>query len=237
MAHIWSLTKKELRTYFHSPIAYVVIVVFLVVSGWLFFRAFFLEGQVSLRGYFLLLPWLFLFFVPAITMRLFAEEKKLKTLEMLLTWPVRDVEVVLGKFLASLLFIIIVLLLSLSIPFSLRTLGNLDMGGVAAGYIGSIFLAAAYLSIGIWISSLTSNQIVAFILTVVASFMLFIVGEDIVLFVIPQGLVPFFDFIGLGTHFESIMRGVVDSRDVLYYLSVIIFFLFLNMRELEKRHR
>ncbi len=237
MSHIIAIVKKELKTYFNSPIAYVFIVVFLVVSAWLFFRSFFLVGQVTMRGYFALLPWLFLFLVPAITMRLWSEEKKLQTIEVLLTWPVKDWEVVLGKFIASLLFLIITFVGTLPIPISLARVGNLDGGIIIASYVGSILLAAAYLAIGLWISSLTSNQIVSFIVGVVACFILFIIGEDLVLFVVPSFFVSIFDGIGLGTHFESIGRGVIDSRDILYYFSVIFFFLFLNVRVLERRKR
>jgi ABC-2 type transport system permease protein len=235
MSHIIALAKKELKTYFNSPIAYVVMVVFLVVSMWLFFRGFFLSGQVTMRGYFSLLPWLFLFFIPAITMRLWSEEKKLHTLEVLLTWPVRDIEVVLGKFLASLAFLVLTLAFTLPVVYFVNRLGRLDTGIVIASYVGTILLAATYLAIGLWISSLTSNQIISFVIAVVACFAFFIIGEDIVLLVIPSSLVSLFDFLGLGTHFESIARGVLDSRDILYYLSLVAFFLYLNMRVLSQR--
>lgn len=235
MKHILAIVKKELKTYFNSPIAYVFIVVFLAVSGWLFFRSFFLIGQATMRSYFFLLPWIFLFLIPAATMRLWSEEKKLKTIEVLLTWPVRDGEVVVGKFLASFLFIAIALTLTVSIPFSISRIGSLDWGVVSASYFGALLLAGSYLAIGLWVSILTENQIIAFILGVVISFLLFIIGEPLVLEVIPDGFVPLFSYLGLGSHFESISRGVIDSRDVLYYFSMIFFFLFLNVKSLGKR--
>ncbi|HLD82228.1 MAG TPA: ABC transporter permease subunit [Patescibacteria group bacterium] len=235
MKHVWSITKKELRTYFNSPIAYVFIVVFLMVGSWMFFRSFFSVGQASMRSYFFLLPWYFLFLIPAVTMRLWSEEKKLKTIEVLLTWPVRDWEVVLGKFLASVMFLAVALIFSISIPITIGRIGSLDWGIVAASYIGSLFLASAFLAMGLWVSSLTENQIVAFILAVVLSFVAYIIGEPLVLDILPQNLVPIFNHLGIGSHHESISRGVIDTRDVIYYLSLIFFFLFLNVRNLEKR--
>jgi ABC-2 type transport system permease protein len=191
--------------------------------------------QADMRGYFGILPWVFLFFIPAITMRTWAEEKKMKTLELLLTWPVSDVEVVVGKFLASLSLLVIVLLLSLTIPISIALIGHPDAGQIIGQYIGSMLMGAAYLAIGLWVSSLTENQIVAFILGVVFTFILFIIGHPFVTMLLPSALVPLFTYIGLNSHFESIGRGVIDSRDIIYYLSVIGFFLFLNVCSISSR--
>lgn len=188
-----------------------------------------------MRGYFSLLPWLYLIFVPAISMRSWAEEKKIKTLELLLTWPINDVEVVIGKFLASFCFLAISLLLSITIPISIAILGNPDGGAIVGGYIGGLFLGGAYLAIGLWISSLTENQIVAFIMGVVITFLFFMIGNPFVTMLAPAPLVPLFNYLGLGNHFESIGRGVIDSRDIIYYISLIGFFLFLNVRSLESR--
>jgi ABC-2 type transport system permease protein len=229
MQNIMAIFKKEFKTYFLSPIAYIFITVYLITTTFLFFQGFFLINQADMRGYFDLLPWVFLFFVPAITMRSWAEEKKVKTLELLLTWPVSDVEVVAGKFLASFALLCIVVLLSVSIPITIAILGHPDMGQIVAQYIGALLLGAAYLAIGLWVSSMTENQIVAFIVGVVVTFVLFIIGNPFITMVIPSFLVPAFTFAGLGNHFESISRGVLDSRDIVYYLSVIGFFLFLNV--------
>jgi ABC-2 type transport system permease protein len=168
-------------------------------------------------------------------MRTWAEEKKMKTLELLLTWPVSDVEVVVGKFLASLSLLVIVLLLSLTIPISIALIGHPDAGQIIGQYIGSMLMGAAYLAIGLWVSSLTENQIVAFILGVVFTFILFIIGHPFVTMLLPSALVPLFTYIGLNSHFESIGRGVIDSRDIIYYLSVIGFFLFLNVCSISSR--
>lgn len=232
---VLSIFKKEFRAYFLSPIAYVFTTVYLMVTNFLFFQGFFIINQAEMRSYFGLLPWVFLFFVPAITMRIWAEEKKMKTLELLLTWPVSDMAVVVGKFLASFAFLTIVIVLSISVPITVAILGNPDMGPIIGGYLGALLMGGAYLAIGLWVSSLTENQIVAFIVGVVVTFALFIIGNQFVTMAIPSALVPVFNYLGLGNHFDSIGRGVVDSRDIVYYLSVIGFFLFLNVRSIESR--
>jgi ABC-2 type transport system permease protein len=236
MRNIFTVFRKEFRGYFDSPIAYVFIIAFLAFSAWLFFRGFFIVGQVQMRDYLFFLPWIFLVFLPAVTMRLWAEEKKMGTIEVLMTLPIKDYEVVCGKFLASFSFLIVTLLLSFPIPATLSLLGNLDMGPVIGGYVGACLLGGAYLSIGLFISGLAENQIVAFIIAIIISFALFIIGEDIVLFSVPDFVVPWFAYLGLGKHFASLQRGVIDSRDIIYYLSVMGFFLFLNVRTIENRN-
>lgn len=235
MNNITAVFKKEFKSFFISPIAYVFITVYLVITNFLFFQGFFIINQAEMRGYFDLLPWIFLFFVPAITMRTWAEEKKVKTLELLLSWPVTDTEVVAGKFLATFGFFAVVVLLSITVPITIAILGKPDFGPIVGGYLGALLMGAAYLSIGLWVSSHTENQIVAFILGVVATFVLFIIGNPFVTMATPPVLVPVITFLGLGTHFESIERGVIDSRDIIYYLSIIGFFLFLNVQSLGSR--
>lgn len=238
MKNVKWIFAKEFKGYFLSPIAYVFITVYLVVSTFLFFQGFFIINQADMRGYFDLMPWIFLFFVPAITMRIWAEEKRHNTLELLLTWPVSDLEVVCGKFLAAFTFLAVAILLSLTIPITIMLLGKPDLGPIAGGYLGALLMGAAYLSIGLWISSLTENQIVAFILAVVGTFILFIIGNPFVTMAIPSKwgvVISLCTYLGLGNHFDSIGRGVIDSRDIVYYLSVIAFFLFLNIRSLESR--
>jgi len=232
---IYILFKKELMSYFNSPIAYVFIGVFLVVGNWLFFNSFFIIGQASMRGYFSLLPWMFLFLAPALTMRLWAEEKKSGTIEFLLTLPLTDWQVVLAKFLGALVFLFFSLLLSLTIPFSAAWLGNLDLGPVIGGYLGALFLGGSYLALGLFISSLTKNQIIAFILGLAACFIAFIVGADFVLAGAPAALAPVMRFLGLGSHFNNIAKGIIDTKDVIYYLSFMFLFLWLNVRVMEKR--
>jgi len=223
LSNIRTITAKEFRSYFDSPIAYIYITFFLVLSSWLFLRGFFLVGQASMRGFFGILPWLLLFFVPAVTMRLWAEEKKLGTIELLMTLPVKDHEVVLGKFLASFSFFFVTLALSFSVPLVISILGDPDPGPIWGGYIGAVLLGASFLAIGLFISRIT------------LTFVLFILGEEFVVYNAPRAVVPLLKHLGLGAHYDSIGRGVIDSRDVLYYLSVVVFFLYLNVRTVESR--
>ncbi|MBM3317434.1 MAG: ABC transporter permease subunit [Candidatus Eisenbacteria bacterium] len=237
MRNVLIIAGKEIRSYFNSTIAYIFMVVFLVLTALLFFelQKFFVIGQATLRDFFGLVPIVMLFFVPAISMRMWAEERKLGTLETLMTLPLRDGEVVLGKFLAGLAFLLITLALTFPLPVIVSALGNPDSGALFCGYLGLVLLGASYLAIGLWISSLTENQIVAFVTAAVACLILFIIGVDVFLTAVPSWLVPFLKGIALGSRFSSIERGVIDLRDIVYYLSIIGFFLFLNMRSVELR--
>lgn len=235
MKNIVNIFWKEFRSYFSSPIAYIFIISFLGVTNWLFFRTFFLANQSSLRPFFSLLPWVFLFLAPAITMRSWAEEKKLGTIEILMTLPTKEYEVVIAKFLSTFVFLIVTLFLTFPLPLTVMVLGNPDPGPIWGGYVGAFLLGGAYLAIGLFSSSLTENQIVAFIVSIMLCFALLIVGENFVLINAPSVLVPVFSYLGLGAHFQSMGRGVIDSRDIMYYLSVIGFFLFLNQISIESR--
>jgi ABC-2 type transport system permease protein len=235
MQNVVALFKKEFKAYFLSPIAYVFITIYLVVTNFIFFQGFFLYNQAEMRQYFGLLPWVFLLFVPVVTMRSWAEERKTKTLELLLTWPVSDARIVLGKFAAAFSFLAIAILLSITIPITLAIMGNPDGGPIWGGYLGALLMGAAYLAIGLWVSSLTENQIIAFIAAGFITLALFLIGTPFVTMKLPNALIPFFTYLGLGSHFDSIGRGVIDSRDIVYYGSVIGFFLFLNIRSLQSR--
>lgn len=227
------LCKKELKGYFDSPIAYIVITIFLLITGWFFFSDLFLVNQASLRNLFGTVPFIFMFFVPAVTMRLISEEKRSGTIELLLTLPVKDHEIILGKFLAGLILISVAVILTLVYTLTLSGLGDLDAGSVVAGYLGLIFLGATYLSVGVFTSSLTQNQIVAFITSFLIIFVLFMLNK--VLIFVPSFLASFFEYLSVDYHFSNISRGVIDSRDVIYYLSIIFLFLFLSVRALESR--
>jgi ABC-2 type transport system permease protein len=225
MQNILYITRKEFRSFFNLTIGYVFIVVYLLFTNGLFFYTFFLVNQAEMRNYFTILPWVFLFFIPAVTMRLWAEERKQGTLELLLTLPIKDYEAVIGKYLASLLLIIVTLLLSLNVPLTVALSGKPDFGPIIGGYVGALLLGAAYAAIGVCISSMTENQIIAFLISV------FIIAGSLLagmLADIMGSLGPLLRFLSPGEHFQSVARGVIDSRDVIYYLSVIFFFLFLN---------
>lgn len=226
-ANVWTVFKKEFRVYFNSPIAYILLTVFLVFCGWwfFFFTPFFVIGQAEMRNLFGVLPFVFLFLVPAVSMRLWAEERKLGTVELLLSYPLRDAEVVIGKYLAALAFLILAIGLTFPIPASVGFLGDPDTGPIWGSYIGSVLLAAAYLSIGCFASAITRDQIVAFVvgLTFCAAF--YLVGIAAQYGGLPPLLGSILSYLGLSTHFESVARGVIDSRDVVYYLALIGLFL------------
>ena len=211
-----SIAKREFRSYFNSPIAYIVISVFLLLSGWFFFTPLFLVGRSSLRGFFSFTPVLFIMFIPAITMRLISEEIKTGTLEWLTSMPLRDLDVVLGKFLAAFGLIAVALVITLPYPVSVDMIGSLDWGPVIGGYVGLLLLAGALLSVGLFASSLTENQIVAFIIGVTLCFVLYML--DKITFFLPDQLGAIFQYLSVDYHFENIARGVIDSRDVLYYV-------------------
>ena len=218
MGQVIHIFKKEFMAYFLSPIAYIVISIFLLITGWFFFTTFFLNNQANLRNFFALLPIIFSFVVPAITMRLFSEELNVGSYETLLTMPVTLRDVVAGKFLAALAFVITMLVPTVSYPITVSFLGRLDWGPVAGGYIGAILLGAAFCSIGLFASSLTRNQIIAFIIAVAICFVLTLI--DKMLFFLPRSLLGFFEYLGADFHFENISKGIIDSRDILYFLSV-----------------
>ena len=210
--------KKEFRTYFVSPIAYIVISIFLLVTGWFFFTTFFLYNQANLRNFFSLLPIIFSFVVPAVTMKLFSEELNVGSYEILLTMPVTFLDVVVGKFLSAVAFIAVMIAPTLSYPITVSFLGELDWGPVAGGYLGTVLLGASFAAIGLFASSLTRNQIIAFIIGMAICFSLVLV--DKMLFFLPQTLLGILSYLGADAHFQNISKGIIDSRDVLYFLSV-----------------
>lgn len=239
MKRIGIMFGKEFSAYFNSPIAYVLLVVFLVFQGWWFFwfRPFFVIEAAEMREFFGILPFVFLFVIPAMSMRLWAEERRTGTIEVLLTLPLNDHEVILGKFLASVAFLAVALALTFPIYLVVSYVGSPDPGPIVASYLAALLVGAAYLSIGLFASALTKNQIIAFILALVACLALFLVGYATQLSgLLTETLTNVLSYIGLGVHYESMSRGVIDSRDVVYYLSIIGLFLFLNARVLAGRN-
>ncbi|HPD21409.1 MAG: ABC transporter permease subunit [Pseudomonadota bacterium] len=224
MTRTLQIFKKELKDYFVSPIAYIVICIFLLISGWFFFSTFFIFNHANLRNFFNLLPLTYSFVIPAVTMRLFAEEIHSGSYEMLLTLPVKLSDIVLGKFLAGAVFAAIMLTPTLAYAVSISFIGDLDWGPVAGGYIGAVLLGAAYSAVGVFASSLTKNQIVAFITGMVICFALTLF--DKLVFFFPPLVVDVFTYIAAGYHFENISKGILDTRDVLYFASMIFAFLY-----------
>jgi ABC-2 type transport system permease protein len=224
MAQARHIFIKELEDYFVSPIAYIVICIFLLISGWFFFSTFFLINQANLRTFFSMLPLIFPFVIPAVTMRLFAEELHIGSLEMLLTLPVRLTDVIIGKFLACVVFVALMMIPTLSYAVWASFMGDLDWGPVMGGYLGAVLLGSAYSAIGIFASATTRNQIIAFIVGMVICFGLSLV--DKMLFFFPAVMLPFINYLGAGFHFENIAKGIIDSRDIIYFISVIFIALY-----------
>lgn len=238
MQATWIIAKKELQSYFDSLIAYILLVLFLGFSGfftWLYGADIFMNGQASLGSFFNIAYWTLFFFTPALTMRLLAEEKKTGTLEILLTKAVTDRQVVIGKFLAALLLVCVALAFTMPYVITLSKIGDIDAGQILCGYAGLVLMSGAYISIGLYASSLTNNQIVAFLLAMSISMFFHIIFDVLASsFTGVIGLV--FSTLSLNSHFESISRGVVDTRDVIYFLSLIFLGLFLSEMSLTKRN-
>ena len=229
-----AVIKRELSGYFGSPVAYVFMIIFLVMCGFFSFMVsgFYESGQADLRAFFQWHPWIFLFLIPSVAMRLWSEEKRTGTIELILTLPASLFQLVLGKFLAAWIFIAIALLLTFPIVLTTLFLGNPDLGAIASGYIGSLFLAGAYLSVGCMTSSFTRNQVISFILSVVICIFLVLAGWAPVINIIsgwaPQWLIETVEGFSFMTHFSSMERGVIDIKDVSYFVSVIFFMLYIN---------
>ena len=233
MGPLSSIVAKEFKDYFVSPIAYIVISVFLLVTGWLFFTTFFLFNNADMRNFFSLLPMAFSFVIPAVTMRLFSEELSVGSFEILVTLPVRFSDIVLGKFLAAVLFVFATLLPTLAYPMVISWLGDLDWGPVIGGYAGAFLLGAAFSALGLFASALTRNQIIAFIVGTLICFSLTVI--DKMLFFFPDSLLGIITYLGADTHFDAIAKGVIDSRDLLYFVSIIFIGLYAAVLTLENR--
>jgi len=227
-----SIAKRELGSYFASPIAFVFIVIFLLLSGFFTFMVagFFENGEATLTTFFVWLPWLYLFLVPAVGMRMWSEERRLGTIELLLTMPIGAWQAILGKFLASWAVIALAVLLTFPFALTVNFLGHPDNGVIFASYLGSLLMAGAYLAISAMTSALTRNQVISFILSVVLLLFLIVAGWTPVVNLLgqwaPQWLINILSTFSVMTHFASIQNGVIDSRDILFFLSVIVFALF-----------
>ena len=234
MRNIRLVTWRELRAYFATPLAYIFIVIFLVLAGTLtFFVGGWLDrGQADLQPFFTFHPWLYLFLVPALSMRLWAEERRTGTIELFLTLPITMTQAVIGKFLAAWIFTTIALALTFPLWITVNYLGNPDNGVILASYIGSALMAGAFLSVGAMISAATKNQVIAFVVTTAVLFVFTLAGSNVVLDLIraflPTVVVDLVAGFGFLTHFQSIARGVIDLRDAVFFGSVIVLALAAN---------
>ena len=228
------IANKELKGYFNSPAAYIVLVIFLLLGGWFFASPLFLNNSADLRSMFAIIPIIYLFFVPAVTMNLISRERSSGTIELLSTFPIKESAIVMGKFWASLGLIAIGLLFTLIHLITIMILGsNIDYGAIFCGYLGLLLLGGLYSAIGIFTSSITDNQIIAFIISFFIVFFLFIIQYSLIF--IPSFMAGFFQYISVGYHFNNISRGVIDTRNLIYFASGIILFLKLSIMILEIR--
>jgi ABC-2 type transport system permease protein len=232
--HIWTVAKRELVGYFASPVAYVFIVIYLLLNGFFTFMlgGFFERGEASLTSFFIWHPWLYLFLVPAAGMRLWSEERRLGTMELLLTMPITAWQAIVGKFLASWLFLILALFLTFPVVLTVNYLGQADLGAICTGYFGSVLLAGAYLAVTCMTSAMTRNQVISFILSVVICFFLILAGWEPVTNLLvrwaPDWLVSTVASFSVMPHFATFQRGVVDFRDLLFFGSLTVFPLFIT---------
>ncbi len=234
MDNIKIIYRKEMASSFNSPVAYIVLVVFTLISAWFFSNTFFLTNQSDLRTLFDIIPLVYIFFVPAITMGLIARERNAGTMEFLTTLPLTDGQIVVGKFLAALTIIAIALLFSFIHFFTLLMVGkNIDTGALLSGYAGLLLVGAVYAAVGVFGSAITQNQVTAFLISFLIIFILFILEK--VLIFMPTFMASVFQFISIDYHLENISRGVIDSRNIVYFTSVIVFFLLLSTRIMEMR--
>lgn len=241
MGHTWTILKRELASYFTTPIAYVFIVIYLFLSGIFAFYLgnFFGRGQADLNSFFTFHPWLYLFIIPALSMRLWAEERRSGTIELLLTLPITMWQAVAGKFLAAWAFTAIALALTFPMWWTVNYLGEPDNGVIVASYIGSLLMGGAFLAIGACISSLTRNQVIAFVVTAAACLLFVLSGHPLVLDFFkgwaPAFLLQAISSFGFLSHFDSITKGIIDLRDLVYFASFIAFWLFANVVVIEMK--
>ena len=241
MGQIKAIAKREWGAYFNSPVAYVFIVIFLALAGFFTFSVsqFYEAGQADLGGFFIWHPWLYLILVPAVAMRLWAEERRTGTLELLLTLPVTPMQAIAGKFLSAWAFLVMALLLTFPVVLTTRYLGKPDPGVIFCGYLSSALLAGSYLAVGLFTSALTRNQVISFILSVVFGLFLILAGfppvTDFLVKIAPPWLVAGIASASFIPHYDMMQRGVIELRDVLYFAGVIIFFLLATQVVLKSR--
>ena len=234
MRNINTVCKRELGGFFNSPMAYIFLVIFAIVNGYFFTNTFFLFGQSDLRVLFDIVPLVYLFFIPAVSMGLIARENNLGTMETMSTMPLNSYEFVIGKFLAAFLLILLGLVATSIHLFTLISVGtNVDYGAIFSGYLGLALMGGTYAAIGTYASSVTENQVVAFIVGVFIVLVFFMLDKTLVF--VPTSIAGFIQFLAVDYHLSNISRGVIDSRNLVYFFSVIGFFIFLTIQTLEMK--
>ena len=234
MRNVSTICKRELGGFFNSPMAYIFLVIFAIVNGYFFTNTFFLFGQSDLRVLFDIVPLVYLFFIPAVSMGLIARENNLGTMETMSTMPINTYEFVLGKFLAASSLILLGLVATSIHLFTLISVGtNVDYGAIFSGYLGLALMGSTYAAIGTYASSVTENQVVAFIIGVFIVLVFFMLDKTLVF--VPRSIAGFIQFLAVDYHLSNISRGVIDSRNLVYFFSMIGFFIFLTIRTLEMK--
>lgn len=234
MSNTWIICKRELTSYFSTPIAYVFIVVFLLISSLATFYVgnFFARGQADLVPFFSFHPWLYMLFIPAISMRLWSEERKSGSIELLLTLPITTWEAITGKYLAAFIFTSIALALTFPLWIAVNYLGNPDNGIIVASYLGSLFMAGSFLAVGAAISALTKNQVIAFVLSLIACLVMNLIGFPLIVDnlrgIVPNLIIETLSSFSFLTNFDTISRGLLDIRSIIYFATLIMFGLFAN---------
>ncbi|OGK16691.1 hypothetical protein A2774_00115 [Candidatus Roizmanbacteria bacterium RIFCSPHIGHO2_01_FULL_39_12c] len=231
-----NLYKKELNYYLNNPIGYIVVLLFAVFANFIFVKDIFVVGSASLRPFFNFLPWLFMVFVPALSMRIFSEEKRANTIEVLLTLPVSEFQIVLAKFLAILTLVGFGLILTLGLSLSLSLLATLYLPEIMVGYLGAILLAALFVALTTFFSSQTKNQVVAFLASALTVFFLLVAGSEFTANLLPQFIHDFLLYFSPINHLDNFVKGVIDLRSIFYFVGFTAVFLFFTVINLEKRN-
>ncbi len=234
MRNIKAIYHKEMKAYFNSPMAYIFLVIFAIITGYFFTRTFFLFNQSDMRSLFSIVPLVYLFFIPAITMSLIAREKNIGTMEVMATLPLKDIDFVIGKFLSAFSLVLAGLIITFIQFITLIQVGtNIDYGAVFTGYLGLALVGGLYCSIGTFASSVTDNQVIAFIIAIFIVIIFFLMDKMLVF--IPTSLTGLIQYLSVDYHLSNISRGVIDTRNLIYFSSLIGFFLFITIRVLEIR--
>ena len=230
-----TVIKKELLFYFSNPTGYIVAFLFAVFANFLFIKDLFLRGDSTMRPFFDSLPWLFLFFIPALSMRIFSEEKRLNTIETLISLPIKESTIVISKLYSLAIFLVVTMSLTFSIPITLTFISRIYIPEVIVGYFGSLLLGFSFISLGIYFSSLTKNQIISYLLSTIICFFLLIIGSDFFVGIFPRIIQEILSYLSPTYHFNNFIKGIVDLRSVVYFLSFIFLFTFLTVINLKKR--